>query len=318
MAMAPLWAALSLSAISAAIWLFILVDAGRRKPLRARLAGLAAAAAPSPGREAVARAVPPRRRSLLPNALRRRLDAALEAGGRRLGLLQMMGAGAGGFLLLAGFAGFVLQFRPALALVIGGMAALLCPLALLRWAQSRYQRRFLDLFPDALDLIARAVRAGLPALEAIEVAAREIPAPVGPEFQRAIDEMRIGVDFDAALQSAADRVRAADFRFFVVTLSLQRRMGGSLAETLNNLSGVLRERKALRRKARALTAEAKISAWFIGFSPVLAGGAVYLHDHALMLTLFTDPRGRLALGLAIVSLACGMFTMNFMIKKSLR
>src|SRR5262249_54523703 len=143
-------------------------------------------------------------------------------------------------------------FRPAFAIAFCVLAAAGAPAMLLKIAQSRYQRQFLDVFPDALDLIVRAVRAGLPAPEAIELATREIRPPVGVEFQRMLDEMRIGTEMEEALQHAADRIRVPDFRFFVVSLLLQRQTGGGIAEMLSNLSSIIRQRKALRQKARAL------------------------------------------------------------------
>ena len=145
---------------------------------------------------------------------------------------------------------------------------------LLRVAQSRYQNQFLDAFPDALDLIVRAVRAGLPVNDAMQVAGREVRPPVGLEFQRTLEEMRIGIDIDEAMQHTADRIRVPDFRFFVVALKLQRRTGGSLAETLANLSSIIRRRKEIRLKARALTSEAKASATVLGLLPFVARGAV--------------------------------------------
>src|SRR5262249_28869054 len=151
----------------------------------------------------------------------------------------------------------VMELRPTLAIALCCATAVGAPALLLQIAQTRYQRQFLDAFPDALDLIIRAVRAGLPAPEAIEVVTREIRPPVGSEFQRMLDEMRIGTEMEEALQHAADRIRVPDFRFFVVSLLLQRQTGGGIAETLSNLSTIIRQRKALRQKARALSAEAQ-------------------------------------------------------------
>ena len=129
------------------------------------------------------------------------------------------------------------------------------------------------MFPDALDLVRRGVKAGLPVNEALAVAGREIADPVGSEFRRALDQVQIGVQMIDALQQTSDRVRVADFRFLVVALALQQKTGGSLAETLGNLSGVIRARKALRLKARALSAEAKASAAVLAVLPFVVGGS---------------------------------------------
>ena len=184
-----------------------------------------------------------------------RLEAAFAAAGNRIGLphLAVTGFAAAGITVL--FAEKIMGFNPTLVVLLGTAAAVAAPAVLLRFLQSRYQNKFLDPFPDALDLMCRAVRAGLPVFDAMEVASREVIAPVGTELARTLEEMRIGVDIDEALQHTADRIRVPDFRFFVVALKLQRRTGGGLAETLANLSNIIRRRKEIRLKARALSAE---------------------------------------------------------------
>src|SRR5262249_34473680 len=142
--------------------------------------------------------------------------------------------------------------------------------------QSRFRNQFVDGFPDALDLMGRAVKAGLPVLDSMELAAREMPPPVGSELQRTIGEMRVGVDVDEAMQHTADRIRVPDFRFFAVALKLQRRTGGGLAETLANLSRIIRRRKEIRLKARALSSESKSSAVVLALLPFVVGGIMYL------------------------------------------
>jgi tight adherence protein B len=258
----------------------------------------------------------PRHRAL-PAALSRRLDGALAATGNRIRLPFLVASGITAAAVI-GLAVGVAQFRPALAIAFGGAAALGAPALLLRFLQRRYRRRFLDVFPDALDLIVRGVRAGLPAPEAIEIVTREIRPPVGAEFRRMLDVMRIGIEMETALQHAADRIRVPDFHFFVVSLLLQRHTGGGMAETLSNLSTIIRQRKALRLKARALTAEATASAAIVAATPFVAGGGLFLINRELISILFVDPRGRFMLGLAIISLLLGIAVMKAMIEKSLR
>jgi tight adherence protein B len=173
-------------------------------------------------------------------------------------------------------------------------------------------------FPDALDLIGRGVRAGLPVNEALAAAGTEIADPVGRELRYALDQVQIGVQMIDALQQLSNRVRAADFRFLVVALSLQAKTGGSLAETLANLSKVIRARKALRLKARSLTAEAKASAMVLAVLPFVVGGAMYLMNREMVLTLWFDPRGRFMLGIAVLSLISGLSTMAVIVKRALR
>jgi len=253
----------------------------------------------------------------LPAGVWARLEAALAATGNRIGLPQLVLTGIATAVAIS-LAVRVMGFNPVLAIGLGGTAAVAAPRFLLRYAQLRYQRRFLDVFPDAIDLIVRAVKAGLPALDAIDLAAREIPAPVGTEFQRVLDDTRIGVAMADALNRAADRIRVPDFRFFVASIVLQRRTGGGLAETLANLSTLIRQRRALRLKARALMAESKASAAVISIMPFVAGAGLYLVKPDMMALLFADHRGRFMLGVAIVSVLLGIVTMSAIIRRTLR
>jgi len=257
------------------------------------------------------------RRKALPIALLTRLDLAFAATGNRLRPLHLAAIGIAAAATI-GLASSALSFRPALAILLSGAAAIGAPVLLLRFVQRRYQRQFLDVFPDALDLIVRAVRSGLPAPEAIELVTHEIRAPVNTEFQQLLDELRIGTELEDALQHAADRVRVPDFRFFVVSLLLQRQTGGGIAETLSNLSRIIRQRKALRLKARALAAEAQASAAIIATMPFVAGVGLFLINRDLMTVLFNDPRGRFMFGIAVVSLLSGIAAMRALIKRNLR
>lgn len=247
-----------------------------------------------------------------------RLEAAFAAAGNRVRLPHVAVTGVAAAGLTVAFAEKIMGLNPALVVLLGAAAAVAVPAAQLRVFQNRYQNKFLDPFPDALDLMCRAVRAGLPVLEAMEVASREIVAPVGTELERTIEEMRIGVDIDEALRHTADRIRVPDFRFFAVALTLQRRTGGGLAETLANLSGIIRRRKEIRVKTRALTAESKASAVVLGVLPFAVGGLLFFLNPGLMSVLFEDPRGRFMLGMALLSLAIGIAVMALIIRKTLR
>ena len=247
-----------------------------------------------------------------------RLDAAFEAAGKRVGLLHLLVAGLISAIIVMVFASSILSLNPGLVMLLGVVAMSVTPVLFLRIAQSRYRNRFLDVFPDALDLLGRGVRAGLPVNEALAAAGREIADPVGNELRRALDQMQIGVQMIDALQQVADRVRVADFRFMVVALALQQKTGGALAETLANLSKVVRARKALRLKARGLSAEAKASATVLALLPFVVGGAMYVMNHNLAETLIVDPRGRFMVGMAFLSLVTGLATMAVIVKRALR
>jgi tight adherence protein B len=256
--------------------------------------------------------------AFLPKKIRVRLDAAFEATGNRIRLLHLPIAGSIAAAIVIVFSSRMLALNSALVLLIGFVAALTIPAVLLRYAQSRYRSRFLDVFPDALDMVGRGIKAGLPVNEALVVAGQEIAEPVGRELRHALAQVQVGVPMIDALEATANRVRVADFRFMVVALSLQQKTGGSLAETLANLSGVLRARKALRLKTRALSAEAKVSAFVLAALPFLIGGAMYVMNRDLTRTLFFDPRGRFMLGVAFVSLVTGLIVMAVLVKKAMR
>jgi len=211
-----------------------------------------------------------------------------------------------------------LALSPGLVMPLGVMAVAAGPVVLLRLAQASYRQKFLEGFPDGLDLVRRAVKAGLPVNEALAVAGREIADPVGSELRRTLDQVQIGVQMNDALQETANRIRIADFRFLVVALVLQQKTGGSLAETLANLSGVIRARKALRQKAKSLSAEAKASASILAVLPFLVGGAMYVLNRDLMQSLLNDPRGRVMVGIAFLSLVTGLTTMAVIVRRALR
>jgi tight adherence protein B len=246
------------------------------------------------------------------------LDAAFEATGNRIGLLHLLIAGMIAGMIVILFTRYILVLNSAFVMLSGIVVVAAAPVLLLRMAQAQYRSRFLDVFPDALDLVRRAVKAGLPVNEALAAAGREIGEPVGSELRRALDQMQIGVPMVDALQQTADRIRVADFRFLVVALALQQGTGGSLAETLANLSSVIRARKALRLKARALSAEAKASAAVLAALPFVVGGVMYLMARDLMEPLLIDPRGRFMVGVAFLSLLTGLGTMVVMVKKAVR
>ena len=246
------------------------------------------------------------------------LDAAFEAAGNRVALLHLLIAGLISAIIVIVFTSRILALSPGLVMPLGVMAVAAGPVVLLRLAQASYRQKFLEGFPDGLDLVRRAVKAGLPVNEALAVAGREIADPVGSELRRTLDQVQIGVQMNDALQETANRIRIADFRFLVVALVLQQKTGGSLAETLANLSGVIRARKALRQKAKSLSAEAKASASILAVLPFLVGGAMYVLNRDLMQSLLNDPRGRVMVGIAFLSLVTGLTTMAVIVRRALR
>jgi tight adherence protein B len=254
----------------------------------------------------------------LPRKLATLFNTAFEAAGNRVGLLHLLIAGLISAIIVIVFASRLMAVNPVLLVPLGLTAGTAGAFLLLRISQASYRARFLNVFPDALDLIRRAVRAGLPVNEALAVAGREIADPVGSELRRALDQMQIGVHMNDALQEMADRIRVPDFRFLVVALALQQKTGGSLAETLGNLSGVIRARKALRQKAKSLSAEAKASATVLAILPFVVGGLMYVINRDLAMALLDNSRGRFMIGVAFLSLVTGLTTMAVIVRRALR
>jgi tight adherence protein B len=169
--------------------------------------------------------------------------------------------------------------------------------------------RFIALFPEAIDLMVRALRAGLPVTEAIVNAGQEIGDPVGTELRGIEAGMRVGRDLDGMLWDIARRVTAPEFRFFIIALNVQRETGGNLAETLNNLSEVLRRRRAMRAKARAMASEARASTMILGSLPFFVAAIMSVTSPAYIAPLFTDMRGLMLVGVAILMLLTGIAIM---------
>jgi tight adherence protein B len=175
-------------------------------------------------------------------------------------------------------------------------------------------RAFINLFPDAIDLMVRALRSGLPISEAIVGAAQEIGDPVGAEFSTVESGMKMGRDLDSLLWEIAKRIDAPELRFFIIALSVQRETGGNLAETLANLSDLLRRRRMMAQKVRAMSSEARASTMILGSLPFIVTGILLLTSPTYIRTLFTDPRGVMLTGVAIGMLVIGIGTMIKMAK----
>ncbi|BAI70770.1 type II secretion system [Azospirillum sp. B510] len=244
------------------------------------------------------------------DGLMRRLEALIEpAGGWAAARPAALGAVAA-FAVALFLAGRALSLPPALAIAV--LVGLGAGRQILGMLTHRRTIRFLDRLPDAIDLVVRASRAGVPVSEAIIAAGRETEEPVRSEFRRVADQVSIGVDLKDALRQSSARVRLPDFDFFVVALVVQRETGGQLAETLGNLSDILRKRKDMRLKVKALTAEGRMSANIVASLPFVSGGLIFAVDPTYVLNLFTDPLGHKLLAAAAACLGLGMFVIGRM------
>ncbi|MBN8848120.1 MULTISPECIES: type II secretion system F family protein [unclassified Sphingomonas] len=168
-------------------------------------------------------------------------------------------------------------------------------------------------FPDAIELLVRGLRSGLPITETMSVVASEVPGPVGEEFRIVSDKMKIGRSMDVALQETAERIPTPEFQFFCITIAIQRETGGNLAETLQNLATVLRQRGQMKLKIKAMSSESKASAYIIGALPFIVFGLIWFINGSYMQKFFVDERLIMVGGGGLVWMAIGAFIMAKMI-----
>jgi tight adherence protein B len=198
------------------------------------------------------------------------------------------------------------------AVLLGVAAGVFLPHWFVGGMAAKRQRKFLELFPEAIELMVRGLKSGVPVSESMRVVGREIPDPVGVEFRGITDALTLGQPFDEALALASKRISLPEFRFFVISLGIQQETGGNLAETLENLTVILRKRKQMKLKVKALSSEARASAAIIGALPFLMFIIMFLLNRDQTMILFDDPRGNLVLGMAVGSLLTGVGVMTKM------
>ena len=168
-------------------------------------------------------------------------------------------------------------------------------------------------FPDAIELLVRGLRSGLPISETMAVVGAEVDGPVGEEFRAVSDKMKIGRTMDAALQETADRLGTPEFQFFVITIAIQRETGGNLAETLQNLATVLRQRMQMKLKIRAMSSESKASAYIVGSLPFIVFTLIWFINGSYMQNFFVDQRLMVAGMGGLVWMSIGAFIMAKMV-----
>lgn len=195
-------------------------------------------------------------------------------------------------------------------LVIGGLGL---PRWVLGMLISRRQKNFVNQLADAIDIIVRGVKSGLPLNQCLRIIASESPEPVREEFRLICDGQAMGVALDQNLQRMYERMPLPEVNFFNIVLVIQQRTGGNLSEALGNLSSVLRARKMLKEKVKALSSEAKASAAIIGSLPFIVMALVYMVRPAYMTILFVTTQGQLILLAAAVMMSTGIFIMRSMV-----
>ena len=243
-----------------------------------------------------------------PALLRRRLEmTGKDISLAKYGLISLgIGISAAAILMSRG-APILLALFAGLFVGIGG------PHFIIGKMISRRVAKFNSNFPDAIELMVRGLRSGLPITETLGIVAGEIAGPVGLEFRAVADKMKIGRTMEVALQESADRLGTAEFQFFVITLAIQRETGGNLAETLSNLADVLRKRAQMKLKIRAMSSESKASAYIIGCLPFVVFTLVWFINPNYMGGFFTDDRLIVAGLGGMVWMGIGAFIMAKMI-----
>jgi tight adherence protein B len=244
---------------------------------------------------------------LLPR--RQALVERLGKTGYQISVGQYMLATIGTVVIATGLIFVFVHLSPLLSFIFGLAVGIFTPNYIVGRIGRRRIGRFLGLFPEAIDLMVRALRAGLPISEAIINAGQEIGDPVGAEFRGIEAGMRLGRDLDSLLWEIAKRIDVPEFRFFIIALSVQRETGGNLAETLNNLSDVLRRRRAMRAKARAMASEARASTMILGSLPIVVTAILFITSPTYIRPMFTDVRGLIMCGVAFSMLVVGIAIM---------
>jgi tight adherence protein B len=224
------------------------------------------------------------------------------------------------FLIASGGFGFVvflvgmfggIGILPALGL--GFAAGCGVPVWLLSFLKKRREAKFLDAFPDAVDVIVRGIKAGLPLLDCLKIIAQDSEEPVKGEFRTLVDSQTIGLPLGDACLKIYERIPLPEANFFAIVIAIQQKAGGNLSEALGNLSRVLRDRKKMKAKIKAMSMEAKASAAIIASLPIAVMILVYISSPTYIELLWTHPMGRLMLAASATWMACGVFVMKKMI-----
>jgi tight adherence protein B len=209
--------------------------------------------------------------------------------------------------------GFQFKSQPVMIAGAAFVAGIGLPRFVLGFLTAGRNKKLMNQFADGIDIIVRGVKSGLPLTECLRIIAKESPAPLGPEFQLLTDNLQMGMSTERALQQFYKRVPLPEVNFFVIVLSIQAKAGGNLSEALGNLSTVIRSRKMMREKIKALSAEAKASAYIIGSLPFAVGFMVYLTTPSYISELWTSSGGHAVLFVGFCLYSIGIAVMRKMI-----
>lgn len=208
----------------------------------------------------------------------------------------------------------VYGFSLVLALLVGIATGLMLPHWIFGYLGNRRVNKFIKNFPEAIELLCRGLRAGLPITESIITVGSDSPEPVGKEFRGVADAVRIGRTIEEGLWDVAKRIDLPDFKFLIIAISIQRETGGNLAETLAGLAGTLRKRRQLKLKVKAMSSEARASAWIIGSLPFIMFCLLWMVNEDYVGLLINDPRGIYLIGTGLGMIALGVAVMAKMVR----
>lgn len=217
--------------------------------------------------------------------------------------------------VLAWFAASRLGLGAGLSVPVCLAASFLGPRLILTRQQQSAEIKFAGLFPDAVDSVARMLRAGLPIAAAMRTVGNEAPPPVSDVFKMICDKMKIGIPLSEALDMSGRQIAVPDFRYFAVSVMLQHTTGGNLVSTLDVLSQTMRKRRAARLKARSLTGEVRVSAYVLGALPFVVTGTLLFIQPDYLAPLFKDPRGHWILAAACGGLMLSYFSMRHLMNR---
>ena len=240
------------------------------------------------------------------------LEVRLDRTGKKWTLSQYLYASLG----LAAAITLIVYLRTEALLMSAGVGVLVgagLPHMVVKFLISKRTNEFNTKFPDAIELLVRGLRSGLPVTETLGVVATEVPGAVGEEFKGITERIKIGRTMEESLQETADRLGIPEFNFFCITLAIQRETGGNLAETLSNLSDVLRKRAQMKLKIKAMSSESKASAYIVGSLPFIVFGLIWWINPSYINPFFSDDRLIVAGMGGMVWMSIGAFIMAKMV-----
>jgi tight adherence protein B len=209
---------------------------------------------------------------------------------------------------------FLIVGQPFSLAVVVGLLALGCPYSYLKYITWRRLRRFLEQLPDALDMMSQSLQAGLGLTQAMVYVAKEMPDPLGTEFSVFIEEVNLGLPLADALKKLEERMALPEVRLFNTALLVQREVGGSLAELLNKLADIIRDRFRIERLIKSLTGQNRMSAWTVCSIPPFLGVFMFFREPQMMNEMLSDPMGRAMLAAALVLEIVGIVVFRKLIK----